>query len=140
MRPALGGTTSLSSVVAFVMLSGNTAARSTSPNTKAVIGTAALEFFEDGALLRSVAVETTHRSFGAGARLVEGTRARVEEARAGGYLLATTAHHYFPRFGFSHIVRDMVPPARCSSRPSSRPPACERHGHTEGAATDYLIK
>ncbi len=75
-----------------------------------VIGTAALELFDDGALLRSVAVETTHRGSGAGARLVEAALALASKSGVPAvYLLTTTAEDYFPRFGFARIERDGVP-------------------------------
>ena len=78
---------------------------------KGVIGTAALEMFDDGALLRSVAVEMTHRGSGAGARLVEAVLVLASELDTPAvYLLTTTAEQYFPRFGFSRVERDAVPP------------------------------
>jgi amino-acid N-acetyltransferase len=73
-------------------------------------GTAALEMFEDGALLRSVAVAAAARSAGTGARLVQWLLAAAAERRVPAvYLLTTTAESYFPRFGFERIERDRVP-------------------------------
>ena len=76
-----------------------------------VIGTAALEVFGDGALLRSVAVAAPRRSSGAGGRLVQALLelASERDLRAV-YLLTTTAEAYFPRFGFRRVSREVVPP------------------------------
>lgn len=75
-----------------------------------LVGTAALEVYEDGALLRSVAVDQSERGRGVGGRLTE--RALADAAARGlpaVYLLTTTAEDYFPRFGFAVIARDSVP-------------------------------
>ena len=75
-----------------------------------VVGSAALEIYQGGALLRSVAVTAPVRGTGLGARL---TQAAIERARArrlpAVYLLTTTADAYFPRFGFVPITRAEVP-------------------------------
>jgi amino-acid N-acetyltransferase len=75
-----------------------------------VVGTAALERYEDGALLRSVAVDAGWRGRGLGGRLTE---AAIELARTLGvpavYLLTTTAEHFFPKYGFVPIERGDVP-------------------------------
>ena len=75
-----------------------------------VVGSAALEVYADGALLRSVAVDPTFRGTGLGHRLTEAATAR---ARALGlpalYLLTTTAEDFFRRFGFSRIARQDAP-------------------------------
>ena len=75
-----------------------------------VVGSAALEVYDRGALLRSVAVSRALRGTGLGVRLTEEAIAR---ARALGspavYLLTTTAGGFFPRFGFAPITRDEVP-------------------------------
>jgi amino-acid N-acetyltransferase len=77
-----------------------------------VVGSAALELYEDGALLRSVAVAARMRGTGLGARL---TTTALARARAHGmpavYLLTTTADGFFPRFGFARIARADVPPS-----------------------------
>jgi len=77
-----------------------------------VVGSAAIEIYADGGLLRSVAVDDTCRGIGLGARL---TAAAIEDAQRRAlpalYLLTTTAEHYFPRFGFERIARDEVPPS-----------------------------
>jgi amino-acid N-acetyltransferase len=75
-----------------------------------IVGTAALELYEGGALLRSVAVDEGERGGGLGRLLTE--RA-VDEADArelaAVYLLTTSAEEYFTRFGFSIDAREHVP-------------------------------
>jgi amino-acid N-acetyltransferase len=75
-----------------------------------VVGSAAIELYADGGLLRSVAVDAGSRGTGLGGRLTE---AAIDEARRRGlpalYLLTTTADQFFPRFGFETITRDDVP-------------------------------
>jgi amino-acid N-acetyltransferase len=77
-----------------------------------VIGCAALEIYGNVALLRSVAVDPTHRSAGLGQQMVE---AQLASARMHGiqevYLLTETAADYFPRFGFQLIDRSATSPA-----------------------------
>lgn len=77
----------------------------------AIVGSAALEVYEDGALLRSVAVAPALQHSGLGRTL---TGAAIDLARARRvpalYLLTTTAEGYFPRFGFERIDRAEVPP------------------------------
>jgi amino-acid N-acetyltransferase len=75
-----------------------------------LVGSAALEVYADGGLLRSVAVEADRRGTGLGAHL---TAAAIADAQRRAlpalYLLTTTAEHFFPRFGFERITRDDVP-------------------------------
>ena len=75
-----------------------------------VVGSAALEIYDDGALLRSVAVAATLRGHGIGHRL---TAAAMDLAGTLSvpvvFLLTTTAEGYFHRFDFSRIGRDEVP-------------------------------
>jgi amino-acid N-acetyltransferase len=75
-----------------------------------IVGSAAIEIYADGGLLRSVAVDEGQRGAGLGARL---TQAAIEDAQRRAlpalYLLTTTAEHFFPRFGFEPIGRDDVP-------------------------------
>jgi amino-acid N-acetyltransferase len=77
---------------------------------EAIVGSAALEVYEDGALLRSVAVAGNLQHAGLGRTLVDAT---IDLARMRGipalYLLTTTAERYFPRFGFERIERRDVP-------------------------------
>ena len=77
-----------------------------------IVGTAALELYADGALLRSVAVEPCQQGRQLGHQL---TDAALRMATARGvntvFLLTTTAERFFPRFGFQQIARDEVPPS-----------------------------
>ena len=75
-----------------------------------VVGSVALELYEDGALLRSLAVAPGVQGQGVGRLLTESV---VRMARQRGvrdvFLLTTTAQHYFPRFGFETVDRVEVP-------------------------------
>ena len=75
-----------------------------------IVGSAAIEIYADGGLLRSVAVDADRRGTGLGAHL---TTAAIEDAQRRAlpalYLLTTTAEHFFPRFGFERITREDVP-------------------------------
>lgn len=75
-----------------------------------VVGAAALEFYTDGALLRSVAVDSGLQGRRLGHQLTE---AALQVAQSRGahtvYLLTRTADRFFPRFGFEHITRADVP-------------------------------
>jgi amino-acid N-acetyltransferase len=75
-----------------------------------VVGVAALELYDDGALLRSVAVDSAIQGRRLGHQLTE---AALSIARENGieavFLLTTTAEHFFPRFGFERIARSEVP-------------------------------
>jgi amino-acid N-acetyltransferase len=75
-----------------------------------IVGTAGLELYPDGALLRSVAVEPSRQGQQLGRQL---TDAALQLAASRGadtvFLLTTTAENFFPRFGFAPIARDEVP-------------------------------
>jgi amino-acid N-acetyltransferase len=75
-----------------------------------IIGSAALEVYAEGALLRSVAVAPEAQGRGLGHAL---TGAAIRMAEAAGapaiYLLTTTAEQFFPKFGFERIARHDVP-------------------------------
>ena len=75
-----------------------------------VVGSVALEVYDDGALLRSLAVAESERGHGLGVTL---TRAIIAYARDRGvtdvFLLTETAERFFPRFGFRRIKRADVP-------------------------------
>jgi amino-acid N-acetyltransferase len=75
-----------------------------------IVGSAALEVYPDGALLRSVAVSPDRQGTGVGHQLIE---AAIEMARdrslSALFLLTTTADRYFPKFGFERIERQAVP-------------------------------
>jgi amino-acid N-acetyltransferase len=77
-----------------------------------LVAVAGIEVCCDDALLRSVAVRPAWRRHGVGQELV---RHLVHAAEARGframYLLTMTAEHYFPRFGFERVGRDVVPAA-----------------------------
>jgi amino-acid N-acetyltransferase len=74
-----------------------------------IVGSAALEVYGSGALLRSVAVDAARRGEGLGHRLTEAALAlaRHQSVRTV-YLLTTTAGDFFPRFGFRRIERTAV--------------------------------
>jgi amino-acid N-acetyltransferase len=75
-----------------------------------IVGTAALEMYADGALLRSVAVDARQQGKRLGHQLTE---AALQLAATQGahtvFLLTTTAERFFPRFGFEPISREQVP-------------------------------
>jgi amino-acid N-acetyltransferase len=75
-----------------------------------VVGSAALEVYADGALLRSVAVDPGEQGTGLGRRITEAAIARALALGVPAlYLLTTTAERFFPKFGFSQIDRRDVP-------------------------------
>ena len=75
-----------------------------------IVGSAALERYKDGALLRSVAVDASARGSGLGTRLTVCVLDSARELDAPAiYLLTMTAEGFFPRFGFEPIERSEVP-------------------------------
>ena len=75
-----------------------------------LLGTAALEMYPDGALLRSVAVASHAQGQGLGRELTEAALRIAREAGTPAvFLLTTTAEHFFLRFGFVRIERHDVP-------------------------------
>jgi amino-acid N-acetyltransferase len=81
-----------------------------------VVGSAALEIYPDGALLRSVAVAPSLRGHGLGGMLTHAAIDLAQSVHAPAiYLLTTTAESFFPRFGFERIERQDVPPGVQSS-------------------------
>lgn len=75
-----------------------------------VVGSAALELYPDGALLRSVAVASEAQGQGLGQRLTDEAIRLAERVSAPAiYLLTTTAERFFPKFGFERIARTDVP-------------------------------
>jgi amino-acid N-acetyltransferase len=75
-----------------------------------IVGSAALEIYPDGALLRSVAVAPALQRHRVGRELTEAAIRLAQERHAPAiYLLTTTAEHYFPKFGFERIARTDVP-------------------------------
>ena len=76
----------------------------------AIVGSAALEVYADGVLLRSVAVAPELQRCGLGRDLTEAAlRLAADLGSPAAYLLTTTADRYFPRFGFERIARADVP-------------------------------
>lgn len=77
-----------------------------------IVGSAAIERYEDAGLLRSVAVSPIHRGKALGIQL---TRASIATAQARGltalYLLTETASGFFPKFGFVPVSRADIPAA-----------------------------
>jgi amino-acid N-acetyltransferase len=75
-----------------------------------IVGSAALELYQDGALLRSVAVAPHVRGQGLGLELTEAAIRLARDRRTPAlFLLTTTAEHFFPKFGFERIDRADVP-------------------------------
>ena len=75
-----------------------------------VVGTAALELYDDGALLRSVAVDPSWQGKHLGHELTEAALRLAERHRVGTvFLLTTTAERFFPKLGFEPIPRADVP-------------------------------
>jgi len=75
-----------------------------------IVGSAALELYADGALLRSVAVEPRVQGRRLGHQLTEAAlRLAASRGVQTVFLLTTTAERFFPRFGFEPIARDDVP-------------------------------
>jgi len=75
-----------------------------------IVGSAALEMYPDGALLRSVAVAPSVQGRGLGRQLTTTALQRAAELGAPAvYLLTTTAAGYFATLGFVAIDRPTVP-------------------------------
>jgi amino-acid N-acetyltransferase len=75
-----------------------------------VVGSAALEVYGDGALLRSVAVAPEVQGLGLGRELTAAAERLARDLRVSAlYLLTTTAEGYFPKLGFERIARADVP-------------------------------
>jgi amino-acid N-acetyltransferase len=75
-----------------------------------IVGTAALELYADGALLRSVAVDPAQQGRQLGHQLTEAALLLAQTHGADTvFLLTTTAEKYFPKFGFEPITRADVP-------------------------------
>ena len=75
-----------------------------------IVGSAALEIYSEGALLRSVAVGPQIQGQGLGRLLTDAAIRLAQDVRVPAlYLLTTTAERYFPKFGFERIERADVP-------------------------------
>jgi amino-acid N-acetyltransferase len=81
-----------------------------------ILGCAALERYGIDALLRSVAVDRTHRGEGVGEQLVQELVQRAaREGLRSIALLTTSAGEWFPRFGFRSVERADLPEAMNAS-------------------------
>jgi N-acetylglutamate synthase-like GNAT family acetyltransferase len=82
-----------------------------------IVGCGGAEAYQFAALIRSIAVEPSHRSAGLGRRIV---RQLLDRLASRGlrefYLLTTTAEEYFRKRGFKTIDRDEVHPQLLASR------------------------
>jgi amino-acid N-acetyltransferase len=79
-------------------------------DAREIVGSAALEVYGDGALLRSVAVARGREHRGLGRELTEAALRLAQDLHVPAvFLLTTTAEQYFPRFGFARINRSEVP-------------------------------
>jgi amino-acid N-acetyltransferase len=75
-----------------------------------ILGTAALEVYSEGALLRSVAVAPAAQGRGLGRELTgKALRLAGEAGVPAVFLLTTTAEGFFSKFGFEPIERSEVP-------------------------------
>ena len=75
-----------------------------------VLGSVALEFHGDAALLRSLATRKDQRSRGLGQALFEFAMARASDRGVESVaLLTTTAESFFARRGFDTVSRDALP-------------------------------
>lgn len=75
-----------------------------------VVGSAVLEIYRDGALLRSVAVDAELRGAGIGQELTKSALTLADTLGVPAvFLLTTTAENFFPKFAFSRIDRSQVP-------------------------------
>lgn len=79
-------------------------------NNNEVVGTVGIEFYNDVALLRSLAVKDAYRSKGIGRQLVNHieTFAKLNGAKEL-VLLTTTAADYFSKRAYQNIERNNVP-------------------------------
>jgi len=73
-----------------------------------IVGSAALESYHDGVLLRSVCVSLAFRGQGLGRRIVR--RILALSGNRPCFLLTTTAPKYFEKYGFHIISRDEASP------------------------------
>ncbi len=75
-----------------------------------LVGSAALEVYPDGGLLRSVAVAPELQGHGIGRELTAAAIRLADDLHLPAiYLLTTTAERFFPKFGFERIARVDVP-------------------------------
>lgn len=85
-------------------------------NNANLVACGGLEYYGDVALLRSIAVESSHRGRGLGKSLVADLLVAAANRRIGSVvLLTTTAEDFFPRMGFSTVPRSSLPKAVTAS-------------------------
>ncbi len=81
-----------------------------------ILGSVALEFHGDAALLRSLATREDRRSRGVGQALFEFAMARASDRGVESVaLLTTTAAPFFARRGFAAVSRDALPESLSAS-------------------------
>jgi amino-acid N-acetyltransferase len=77
---------------------------------KEIIGTAALEVYREGALLRSVAIARGQQGRGLGHKLTTAAIRLAQDLNVPSiFLMTMTAEGFFTRFGFEQVVRADVP-------------------------------
>lgn len=75
-----------------------------------ITGSGGLEFYNQYALLRSLAVSQGLRGMMLGKKIVNDLLTLARERRLKEvYLLTNTASHFFEKFGFTEVVREEVP-------------------------------
>jgi N-acetylglutamate synthase-like GNAT family acetyltransferase len=75
-----------------------------------IVGCSALEVYDGGALLRSVAVDAEYRGAGVGGDLTyAATQLATQRLAPAIYLLTTTAERFFRKFDFEIVDRADVP-------------------------------
>ncbi|UCE11071.1 MAG: GNAT family N-acetyltransferase [Candidatus Thorarchaeota archaeon] len=78
--------------------------------TMKILGCVGLEIYDDGMLMRSVAVHPSSRGRRIGKKLVDASLMKAKALGATSvYLLTDTAENYFKRLGFSLVAREDVP-------------------------------
>lgn len=79
-------------------------------NGNSVVGCSALELYQENALLRSLAVNSSLQGHGLGARIVKVTLELAKDHKVTHvYILTETASRFFAKLGFKPIQRSDVP-------------------------------
>lgn len=77
-----------------------------------LIGTIGMEFYEDTALLRSLAIQKNYRNKGYGQEIYYALISKAKKMNVNSiYLLTETAEGFFSKEGFQKIAREQVPPS-----------------------------
>ncbi|MHA1960070.1 MAG: arsenic resistance N-acetyltransferase ArsN2 [Candidatus Thorarchaeota archaeon] len=80
-------------------------------SSDSIQGCAGLEVFEDGVLLRSVAIRPDYQGRGIGTKLVKAAIQKAKDLQVSElFLLTDTAERFFEKLGFSVVDRERVPP------------------------------